>query len=447
MVTLVAPQPVYEASLDRPPARPARAAGKRALERICVVGLGYVGLPTAALLASRGLSVIGVDLKKDAVARINEGRAHIAEPDLDMILAAVVQAGKLEASIRPQSADAFLIAVPTPITPEKKADMRAVEAALASIAPVLKRGDLIVIESTSPVGTTERAAAQLRGLRPDLKFPDLFPEQADVLMAYCPERILPGQTLRELVDNARIIGGLDHASALRAREVYATFAMGQMKLATSREAECAKLAENAFRDVNVAFANELSILCEGLGVDAWTVIKMANLHPRVDILSPGPGVGGHCIPIDPWFLHQALPDETPLIAAARAVNDGKPLRVANRIGRLAGRFRDPVIAILGLAYKPNVDDLRESPALEIARNLADRRIGRLLVVEPNIANLPEALAGRPDVELTEFGAAVAEADIVAILVAHSKFRNIDRAALASRVVVDTVGLLKLSNDE
>ena len=439
MVTFTIPQPTYEAP-DRGPAQ--GSVGLRAIETVSVIGLGYVGLPTAALLASRGLKVIGVDLKQDAVARINEGRAHIAETDLDMILDAVVKGGKLQARTSPLPADAFLIAVPTPITADKKADMRAVEAALASIAPVLKRGDLIVIESTSPVGTTERAAAQLRSLRPDLRFPDAAPEQADVFMAYCPERILPGQTLRELVDNARIIGGLDHASALRAREVYAHFARGKMMLATSREAECAKLAENAFRDVNIAFANELATLCEGMGVDPWAVIRMANLHPRVNILSPGPGVGGHCIPIDPWFLHQAMPEQTPLIAAARGVNDGKPLRVANRVQRLASRFKEPVIAVLGLAYKPNVDDLRESPAVEIARTLADRGVGRLLIAEPNIARLPHELAGRPDVQLVEASVAVAEADIVTILVAHSRFRNLDRAALASRVVVDTVGLLK-----
>ncbi|PSC06111.1 UDP-N-acetyl-D-mannosamine dehydrogenase [Alsobacter soli] len=439
MVTFTIPQPTYEAP-DRGPAQ--GSAGLRAIETVSVIGLGYVGLPTAALLASRGLKVIGVDLKQDAVARINEGRAHIAETDLDMILDAVVKGGKLQARTSPLPADAFLIAVPTPITADKKADMRAVEAALASIAPVLKRGDLIVIESTSPVGTTERAAAQLRSLRPDLRFPDAAPEQADVFMAYCPERILPGQTLRELVDNARIIGGLDHASALRAREVYAHFARGKMMLATSREAECAKLAENAFRDVNIAFANELATLCEGMGVDPWAVIRMANLHPRVNILSPGPGVGGHCIPIDPWFLHHAMPEQTPLIAAARGVNDGKPLRVANRVQRLASRFKEPVIAVLGLAYKPNVDDLRESPAVEIARTLADRGVGRLLIAEPNIARLPHELAGRPDVQLVEGSVAVAEADIVTILVAHSRFRNLDRAALASRVVVDTVGLLK-----
>lgn len=420
---------------------------KKAFETISVVGLGYVGLPTAALLASRGLNVIGVDVKKEAVDRINEGRAHIAEPDLDIVLSAVVTSGRLVATTVPQPADVFLIAVPTPINEDKTADMSLVRSALESIAPVIKKGDLIVIESTSPVGTTERAAEQLRRLRPDLSYPDTMPELSDILMAYCPERILPGQTLRELVDNARIVGGLDHRSALRARDVYRTFAMGKIKLTTSRVAELSKLTENAFRDVNIAFANELSLVCDHLGVDVWSVIKMANLHPRVNILSPGPGVGGHCIPVDPWFIHEALPDATPLIRNAREVNDMKPVRVADQVTRLAGRYKDPVIAVLGLAYKPNVDDLRESPALKIAADLAERNVGRLLIVEPNIEELPKALRGKPGVELVDHHLAVAEADVVTILVAHSKFRNVDRAALASKVVIDTVGLLQANEDE
>jgi len=420
---------------------------KSRVETISVVGLGYVGLPTAALLASRGVNVIGVDVKQDAVDRINEGRAHIAEPDLDIVLSAVVTSGRLKATTQPQPADVFMIAVPTPFRTDKTADMTMVESALASIAPVLKKGDLIIIESTSPVGTTERAAAQLRGLRPDLSFPDTLPEISDVMMAYCPERILPGQTLRELVDNARILGGLDHRSALRARDVYRHFARGTIKLSTSRVAELSKLTENAFRDVNIAFANELSLVCEHLGVDVWAVIKSANLHPRVNILAPGPGVGGHCIPVDPWFIHEALPEATPLIRTAREVNDAKPVRVAEQIARLAGRYKQPVVAVLGLAYKPNVDDLRESPALKIAIDLADRAIGRLLIVEPNIEALPRGLAGRPNVELTDHAAAVAEADVVAILVGHSMFRNLDRAALKSKVVIDTVGLLQSRDDE
>ena len=358
-----------------------------------------------------------------------------------MLLSAAVKSGKLRAVISPEPADAFIIAVPTPITEDHEADISAVEAALKSVAPVLKRGDLIVIESTSPVGTTERAADLLRKLRPEFSFPDTNPEQSDILLAYCPERILPGQTLRELIDNARIVGGLDRRSAMRAKELYSCFAMGPMKTTTARVAELSKLVENAYRDVNVAFANELSLVCDSLGIDVWSVIRMANLHPRVNILSPGPGVGGHCIPVDPWFIHQALPERTPLIKAAREVNDGKPQFVADRIVKLAKRFRQPVIGLLGLSYKPNVDDLRESPALEIACKVASRRVGTVLAVEPHLRELPPPLANYPGVQLTDLATAVKRADVVGILVAHNKFRSLDRGAVASKVVVDTVGLL------
>jgi UDP-N-acetyl-D-mannosaminuronic acid dehydrogenase len=358
-----------------------------------------------------------------------------------MMLSAAVQSGRLRAVMKPEPAEAFIIAVPTPITQDHKADVSAIEAALNSLAPVLKRGDLIVIESTSPVGTTERTAALLRKLRPELSFPDTNPEQSDILMAYCPERILPGQTLRELIDNARIIGGLDHRSALRAKELYSSFARGSMNTATARVAELSKLVENAYRDVNVAFANELSLVCDSLGIDVWSVIRMANLHPRVNILSPGPGVGGHCIPVDPWFIHQALPDQTPLIKAAREVNDHKPQFVADRVVKLAKRFRQPVIGLLGLSYKPNVDDLRESPALEIACKVAARRVGTVLAVEPHLTELPPPLANYPGVQLTDLATAVRRADIIAVLVAHNKFRSLDRGAVASKIVVDTVGLL------
>jgi len=358
-----------------------------------------------------------------------------------MVLGAAVKSGKLRAVTAPEAADAFIIAVPTPIAADHKADLAAVEVALKSIAPVLTRGNLIVIESTSPVGTTERAAELLRKLRPDLTLPTANPEHSDILLAYCPERILPGQTLRELIDNARIIGGLDRRSAARAKELYSCFATGPIKTTTARVAELSKLVENAYRDVNVAFANELSLVCDALGIDVWSVIRMANLHPRVNILSPGPGVGGHCIPVDPWFIHQALPEQTPLIKTAREVNDGKPHFVADRIVKLAKRFRQPVIGLLGLSYKPNVDDLRDSPALEIACKVASRRVGTVLAVEPHLRELPPPLANFPGVQLTDLPTAVRRADIVGILVAHNKFRSLDRGTVASKIVVDTVGLL------
>jgi UDP-N-acetyl-D-mannosaminuronic acid dehydrogenase len=409
-------------------------------KRVSVIGLGYVGLPTAATLASRGLEVIGVDIKQEAVDRINEGRAHFVEPDLDIVLQAVVKAGNLRAVIQPEPADAFMIAVPTPTDAEHRPDMHAVESALRQIAPVLRPGDLVVVESTSPVGTTEWAAGVLKAARPDLTNPLEAPEASDLLLAYCPERILPGQTLRELIDNARIVGGLDKRSAERARALYGTFAKGEIVMATAREAELSKLTENAYRDVNVAFANEMSLVCEHLGINVWNVIRMANKHPRVNILSPGPGVGGHCIPIDPWFIHHAAPDRTPLIRTAREVNMGKARHVANRIAARAERFREPTIALLGLAYKPDVDDLRESPAVEIALDLAGRSSFQVLVVEPHVRALPGAMAGRPNLELTSLDDAIARADIVGVLVSHSAFKALDPALLVEKSVIDAVGL-------
>jgi UDP-N-acetyl-D-mannosaminuronic acid dehydrogenase len=404
------------------------------IQSVCIVGLGYVGLPTAATFAARGFDVVGVDINREAVDRINSGRAHIVEPDLDMVLGAAVKSGKLRAVTTPETADAFVVAVPTPITHDDKADISAVEAALKSIASVLKRGDLIVIESTSPVGTTERAAALLRKLRPEFTFPDTNPEQ---LPGTNPARPHAARAHRQCARPRR------SRSAERGARERTVFVLCRRADAADDRPRCrtVELVENAFRDVNVAFANELSLVCDTLGIDVWSVIKIANLHPRVNILSPGPGVGGHCIPIDPWFIHQAAPDQTPLIKAAREVNDGKPHFVADRIIKLAKRFRQPVIGLLGLSYKPNVDDLRESPALEIARKIASRRIGTVLAVEPHLNELPEELANYPGVQLTDMTTAVKRADIIGILVGHNKFRSLDRGAVASKIVVDTVGLL------
>lgn len=413
---------------------------RAAPKTISVLGLGYVGLPTAATFASRGLNVIGVDIRQDVVERIATGQAHFAEPDLDIVLRAVVAQGALRATTKPEPADAFLIAVPTPIRDDRTADLTAVQSALASIAPVLKRGDLVIIESTCPVGTTKRAAEQLQSLRPDLSFPDKVPETSDILLAYSPERILPGHTLRELIANPRTYGGLDRRSGRAARDLYSVFATGPSNLTSAPVAELSKLTENAYRDVNIAFANELSVVCDAFGLDVWSVIRLANLHPRVNILAPGAGVGGHCIPVDPWFVHEALPNHTPLIRAAREVNDNKPHFVADRIATIAGRFREPTIALLGLTYKPDVDDMRESPALRIARELAALKLGRLLIVEPHVEELPDVLRGHDHVHLTNLSDAVAQADLVAVLVAHSSFSNLDRGAVTGKVVIDTAGL-------
>jgi UDP-N-acetyl-D-mannosaminuronic acid dehydrogenase len=411
-------------------------------DRISIIGLGYVGLPTAATIAARGVPVVGVDLRAEVVDRVNSGAAHIIEPDLDIVVQSVVSMGMLRAVATPEPAAAFIIAVPTPVRRDNAPDMRAVEQALGAIAPVLARGNLVVIESTSPVGTTRRAAAQLRMLRPDLSFPGEGVEEADVMLAYCPERILPGNTLRELTDNERLVGGLDRRSAERAHALYSIFAKGTIHRTDAATAEMVKLAENAFRDVNIAFANELSLICEASGIDPWQVIHLANLHPRVNILAPGPGVGGHCIPVDPWFIVAQQPALARLIRAAREVNVAKQRHVGERIARAAARFREPRIALLGLAYKPNVDDLRESPAVAIAQQLIEDGAGECYLVEPHLAGPPRSFAERRGVHWSGLDAALGEADIVAILVAHDQFRAIDRQALSEKIVIDAVGLLR-----
>ena len=329
--------------------------------RICVVGLGYIGLPSAAVFADNGVDVLGVDVNKDAVDSINRGEPHIVEPELDVLLRKVVSTGKLKASLTPESAEAFILAVPTPFKDGKQPDLAYVEAAAKSIAPVLKRGDLVILESTSPVGATEQLSLWLAEARPDLTFPHDAGELSDIRVAHCPERVLPGQILREVVENDRIIGGITRKCAQMAMALYKIFVSGEVHLSNARTAEMAKLTENAFRDVNIAFANELSIICEGLDINVWQLIRLANLHPRVNILSPGPGVGGHCIAVDPWFIVASDPENSKLIATARAVNDGKPHFVVEKVRAKAKRIKNPVIACLGLSYKPDVDDLRESP--------------------------------------------------------------------------------------
>jgi UDP-N-acetyl-D-mannosaminuronic acid dehydrogenase len=347
----------------------------------------------------------------------------------------------LRAVTTPEAADVFAIAVPTPIREDRSSDISAVEAAFRSIAPVLAKGNLVILESTSPVGTTERMTAMLARLRPDLTFPITHPNKSDVMVAYCPERILPGHTLRELVDNSRTIGGLDQKSSERTLEYYSVFCRGDMHTTEARVAEMVKLSENAFRDVNIAFANELSVICARMDVDDHEVIAAANRHPRVSILQPGPGVGGHCIPVDPWFIVESDPENARLIRTAREVNDAKTNFVFGQVKARANRFRNPTIAILGLAYKPDVDDLRESPAVEIATLAADADIGELLVVEPHLSALPQALASKDRVTLVPLEDALRRADIVAILVGHRAFRRIARKMIAEKVVIDTVGLL------
>ena len=413
---------------------------KPGFERVCVIGLGYIGLPTAAVLASRGIEVIGVDVNPRVVSEINAGRAPVVEPDLEILVNGSVAVGKLRAKATPEPADAFIIAVPTPLTDAKRPDLTFVEAASEAIAPVLKKGDLIVVESTVPVGATESVSRTLAELRSDLSFPRRGDSQADVFVTHCPERVLPGKILRELVENDRAIGGISTVCAGRAAELYKVFVNGSCLLTDVRTAELVKLCENAYRDVNIAYANELSLVCDRLGIDVWEVIELANRHPRVKILNPGPGVGGHCIAVDPWFIVDCAPEETILISAARKVNDSKPRHVVNTIKREADAVPGCRIACLGLAYKANTDDLRESPAVEIVEGLADEYRGKIIVVEPNVGELPDSLNKRNNVILAPLEDAMAMADLIVVLVDHQDFSQISLAILDGKTVIDTRGL-------
>jgi UDP-N-acetyl-D-mannosaminuronic acid dehydrogenase len=401
-------------------------------DTISIVGLGYIGLPTAAVFASRKVKVIGVDVNQHAVDTINQGKIHIVEPDLDMVVQAAVTEGYLRATTKPESADAFLIAVPTPFmegpSGPHEPDMRYIEAASKSIALVLKKGDLVILESTSPVGATEQMAAWLAQERPDLSFPQTHGEASDIRVAHCPERVLPGQVLRELVQNDRVIGGMTPKCSESAVRLYKTFVQGECVITNARTAEMCKLTENSFRDVNIAFANELSIICDRLAINVWELIKLANRHPRVNILQPGPGVGGHCIAVDPWFIVSAAPDDAHLIHAARNVNDSKPNWVLGKVKLAVAEIllsnpekksRDVVIACYGLAFKPDIDDLRESPAVGIVKKIAETHSGRVIVVEPNVTQLPIDMK---NVYLIDNFSDVV-ADLHVMLVDHKPFRD------------------------
>lgn len=408
--------------------------------KISVLGLGYVGLPVSAVFASRGFEVTGVDVNSSIVETINSGRIHIVEPDLDMLVQGAVTAGKLRATLEPEPADAFVLAVPTPFKEGHEPDLSYVETATRMIAPVLRKGNLVVLESTSPVGTTEQICSWIGELRPDLLLPDPLREGADIHVAHCPERVLPGSVLRELVDNDRIIGGISPACTATAAELYQTFVKGELLLTNAPSAELAKLVENAFRDVNIAFANELSLICDQLNINVWEVIELANRHPRVNILRPGPGVGGHCIAIDPWFIIAAARDTARVMRTAREVNDHKPYAVVEKIKTAAARLRNPVIACLGLSYKANIDDLRESPALHVVEMLARENVGELLVVEPNLRGLPASLTGFSNLRPADLQTAVRTADIIVLLVDHRQFKRVDRELLKIKIVIDTCGM-------
>ncbi len=406
---------------------------------VCVLGLGYIGLPTAAVIARTGARVLGVDVSASVVETVNSGRVHIEEVDLDGLVSGVVARGTLTASTQVAPADVFVIAVPTPFADDHQPDIGYVLQAANSVATVLKADDTVILESTSPVGTTEQVRDLLARLRPDLRVPGRTGEAADVAIAYCPERVLPGRILHELIANDRVIGGITPRCARKALGFYRRFVRGACVTTGARAAEMTKLSENAFRDVNIAFANELSLVADRLGVDVWEVIRLANRHPRVNILQPGPGVGGHCIAVDPWFLVAAAPEATPLIRTAREVNDGKVAHVVEQAAALIEAHPGQPVACLGLAFKANIDDFRESPALAISVALAARFGARVRVVEPYAATLPLAFDGT-GAQLTDIDTALSTCPVMVVLVDHDLFRSVPLEERAAKAVLDTRGI-------
>ncbi len=408
--------------------------------RVAVVGLGYIGLPTATVLAAAGHDVVGVDLDRRKVDAINRAEVPFVEPDLEDALTRAVESGALTATTETPDADVYIIAVPTPFTADREPDLSYVLAAARAIAPRLRGDELVILESTSPPGATRQVADEILRERPDLSL-DGADGGTVVHFAHCPERVLPGRIMVELVENDRIVGGLTETGTRRAVELYASFCRGELLETDALTAEMAKLTENAYRDVNIAFANELSLIADRLGIDVWHLIDLANHHPRVNILKPGPGVGGHCIAVDPWFIVSAAPELAGLIRTARTVNDGKPAFVVQQIVDAVEGITTPVVAALGLAFKANIDDLRESPAVEVVERVsAALPRATVLAVEPHVDALPESLAGRPNVQHADLTKALEQADVVAVLVDHDVFKDADTSVLGDRPVVDTRGM-------
>jgi UDP-N-acetyl-D-mannosaminuronic acid dehydrogenase len=408
-------------------------------QKVTVLGLGYIGLPTAALIARSGCRVTGVDVSQSVVDTINSGKVHIEEVDLDGLVQGVVARGTLVAATAPAPADSFVIAVPTPHDADHRPDVSYVMAAARAVAPVLVPGNLVILESTSPVGTTEQLAALLAELRPDLKVPGHCAGAADIFVAYCPERVLPGRILIELVNNDRCIGGITPRCARRAMTFYRQFVRGACVTTTARAAEMVKLVENSYRDVNIAFANELSMIADEMKVDVWDVIALANRHPRVNILQPGPGVGGHCIAVDPWFLVHGAPAQSRLIRTAREVNLAKTDHVIAEAAALVAAHPGVPVACMGLAFKPNIDDFRESPAVEVAAALARCFGQQIRVVEPYAKGLPMEFAGT-GAELVDLDSALSDCGVLIVLVDHDLFKSIPLDERADKRVYDTRGL-------
>ena len=411
------------------------------LPQVSVIGLGYIGLPTAAIIARSGMAVHGVDVSQAVVDTINRGEIHIEEVDLDGLVQGVVQRGLLRAGTEVQPADVFVIAVPTPFHKDgaHTPDISYVLGAAENVAGVIKPGDCVILESTSPVGTTEAMRDMIASRRPDLKVPGLCEGTPDIAIAYCPERVLPGHILKELIENDRSIGGITPRCARKALAFYKRFVRGTCVTTDAKSAEMTKLVENAYRDVNIAFANELSIVADAMGLDVWEVIKLANRHPRVNILTPGPGVGGHCIAVDPWFIVHGAPHETPLIRTARGVNDGKIHHVIARAAALVEANPQAKVACLGLAFKANIDDFRESPARLVAATLARRFGERIHIVEPYAAELPREFEGTGAKQI-DIDTALEECEAMIVLVDHDVFRSVPLAERAGKAVYDTRGI-------
>jgi UDP-N-acetyl-D-mannosaminuronic acid dehydrogenase len=414
---------------------------KNSLKTIAVIGLGYIGLPAAALLANRGIRIIGVDTNPETVNDINHGAGAITEPDLKIRVQQAVASGQLSATDKIEPADAFIIAVPTPLTCENKADTQHIAAVADQLAPVLQKNNLIILESTLPTGETAKFVTQLARARPDLKFPTKNTQGHDIFVSYCPERVLPGNIVYEMIHNDRVIGGTTPECAARAAELYSLFVKGQCILTDAPTAEITKLAENAYRDVNIAFANELSLVCEQAQVDVWELIRLANRHPRVNILQPGPGVGGHCLAVDPWFLSEVFPTATTLIQSARQINDQKPYQVVTKILEASQSYPQPIIACLGLTYKANVSDIRQSPALTIVTELAKTLTSPILVIEPHLSELPESLPHFKNIVKMNAQEALQSANVIAILVGHDTFGDIDWKPLKINRIIDPINYL------